>query len=319
MKKYIQLYYNLLIQSSSSMPLLKTAVVHPTDDFSLKSAITSAKENIIDPVFIGPRQKIEKIALANNLDISGYEIYNTPHSHASAEQATLLALDKQVQAIMKGKLQTSELMGAVLKNLKTEKRISHVMIMVIDGYSKPLFLTDVAINIFPNLTDKKDIIQNAIHLFQALRNKKPKVAIISATEMINEKIPSTLDAAALCKMADRGQITGGVLDGPLGFDNAISKEAAKAKDILSTVAGNADIIVVPNLESGNFLYKQMVFLSNAIGVGIVLGAQVPVILTSRADHSELSHNASCAVAKIFIHKRDHVDIQETCSSVIKFS
>jgi phosphate acetyltransferase len=291
-------YYTMLIQKFAHLPRLRTAIVHAVDENSIRSALEAAEEGIIDPVFIAPSRKLEKFST----EIKSFEIHDVLHSHDAAARAVSLAQEGKVQAIMKGKLQTAELMEPVLRHLRTERRASHVMVMALDTYAKPLFLTDVALNIFPGLWEKRDITQNAIDLFHVLCGRSPKVAIISAIEMVTEKLPSTLDAAALCKMAERGQISGAILDGPLGFDNAVSLEAAHAKGLHSSVAGDADILVVPSLESGNFLYKQMLFMSKATGAGIVLGAKIPIILTSRADESELSHKASCAIARAFFYR-----------------
>ena len=235
----------------------------------------------------------------------GLEIIDTPHSHASAAQAVKLAGTGKVAALMKGALHTDELMGAIVgpeSGLKTERRMSHVFVFDVPHYPKPLYITDAAINIYPSLEDKRDIVQNAIDLAQALGVERPKVAILSAVETINAKIKSTVEAAALCKMSERGQITGGILDGPLAFDNAVSAEAANTKHIVSLVAGDADILVVPDLESGNMAAKQLTYLAGADGAGVVLGARVPIILTSRAD-GELARLASCAIAQLFVHRR----------------
>ena len=251
-----------LLDMQNSLQPLVTAVVHPVDELSLKGAIAAAEDGIIIPILVGPQQKIINVANAFKLDISKYQIIDTKHSHEAVDVAVAMAKSGKVESLMKGKLHTDELMSAVVNKqtgLRTGRRMSHVFAMDVPNYHKPLFLTDAAINLFPNLAGKVDIVQNAIDLFSALGLGVPKVAIISAVETINENIPSTLDAAALCKMADRGQITGGILDGPLAFDNAISAQSAKVKGINSSVAGNADIIVVPDIESGNILYKQMTY------------------------------------------------------------
>ncbi len=298
-------WYLKLITLKDKLPPLKTAIVHPVDILSLQGAVASAKEGLIIPVLIGPQDKILAAAKEGNIDISPYKIISTQHSHEAAEKAVELAKTGKVEALMKGKIHTDELMKAVIdkiKGLRTGRRMSHIFAMDVSHYPKPLFLTDAAINIRPNLEEKKDIVQNAIDLFIALGLGKPKIAIVSAIETVNEKIPSTLDATALCKMAERDQINGGILDGPLAFDMAISKEAAKVKGIHSLVAGDADIIVVPDVESGNLLYKQMTYLAGNEAAGIVLGAKVPIILTSRGSN-ELSRRASCAMALCYARKR----------------
>jgi len=294
-------YEQWLVGKAQGLPPLKVAVVHPADIHSLVGAVEAARAGIIDPVLIGPEHKIRKVAEDAHIDLKGIRILPTPHSHAAAALAVQMVHEGKVEALMKGKLHTDELMEAVVdkeKGLRTGRRISHVFMLDVPSYPKPLFLTDTAINIQPGLMDKKDIVQNAIDLFIALGLGTPKVAILSAVETVSEKIPSTIDATALCKMAERGQITGGILDGPLAFDNAISREAAAIKDIHSPVAGDADILVVPDIESGNMLYKQLRYFSGVQGSGIVLGAQVPIILTSRASDAE-SRISSCALASIY--------------------
>jgi len=298
--------FEAILDLQKDLPPLVTAVVHPVDANSLIGAVNAAKQSIIQPIFIGPESKIYSVAEENDLDLSHYEVIHTPHSHAAAETAVQWVREGKADALMKGKLHTDELMEAVLdknKGLRTGRRMSHVLTMDVPTYHKPLFLTDAAINIRPNLMAKKDITQNAIDLFMCLGRGIPKVAIVSAVETVTERIPSTLDATALCKMADRGQITQGVLDGPLGFDTAISSDAALNKGLQSAVAGDADIIVVPDLESGNMLYKQMSFLSKVESAGIVLGARVPIILTSRATGSGAARWASCALASIYVHQQ----------------
>jgi len=298
-------YYQDLINKKDSLPPLITAVVHPVDRMSLEGAVDAAKEGLIIPVLVGPEAKIKAAAKEAGIDISAYQLVATEHSHAAADKAVELARTGKVEAIMKGKLHTDELMHSIVdkdNGLRTDRRMSHVFIVDWPDYHKPIFLTDAAINIFPHLMDKKDIIQNAIDLFRILGLGTPKVAIISAVETVDEKIPSTLDATALCKMAERGQITGGILDGPLGLDNALSKAAAKEKNIVSDVAGDADIIVVPDVESGNMLYKQMTILSDAEAAGIVLGARVPIILTSRAS-DVLARTASSALALLYVRNK----------------
>jgi phosphate acetyltransferase len=256
---------------------------------------------LIEPVLVGPESRILDIASKLHFDLTKVELVNTPHSHAAAAQGVALARAGAVSALMKGSLHTDELMAEVVRSdtgVRTVRRISHVFVMDVPTYPKPLFITDAAVNLFPTLEDKVDIVQNAIDLTRALGLKMPKVAILSAVETITSKIPSTIDAAALCKMAERGQITGALLDGPLALDNAISQEAAVAKSIRSAVAGDADILLVPTLEAGNMLVKELTFLANADAAGIVLGAQVPIILTSRAD-SVRARLASCAVVALY--------------------
>ncbi|MDA0782128.1 MAG: bifunctional enoyl-CoA hydratase/phosphate acetyltransferase [Rickettsiales bacterium] len=295
-------YHRIICMAAGHSPI-KTAVVHPVDANSLKGAIASAEEGLIEPILVGPEAKIRDIAKKEKLDISKYRLVPTEHSHAAAEIAVLLARRGEVEALMKGKIHTDELLLEVIKKdtgLRTGRRVSHVVMADIPAYPKPLFITDAAINIKPTLSDKKDIVQNAIDLFHSLDFGTPRVAIISAIETVNEKIPSTLDATALCKMAERGQITGALLDGPLAFDNAVSVEAAKVKNIRSQVAGKADILVVPDLESGNILLKQLTLFSGASVAGVVMGAKVPIILTSRSS-GELARKASSALALLYIH------------------
>ncbi len=294
-----------LMDKAHGLAPLRVAVVHPVDNFSFMGAIEAAKAGIIIPVLVGPENKIRAVAEENHVDISGIELVATPHSHAAAETCVAMAAEGKVEALMKGKLSTDELMLPIvdkLKGLRTGRRMSHVFVLNVPRYPKPLFLTDAAININPNLMEKKDIVQNAIDLFHALGMGIPKVAVLSAVEYVTEKIPSTLDATALCKMAERGQITGGILDGPLAFDNAISKEAAEIKGLHSEVAGNADILVAPDIESGNILYKELRYFSGAQGAGIVLGAKVPIILTSRAGDAE-NRVVSSALALLSARKR----------------
>lgn len=288
-----------------TMEPLITAIVHPVDELSICGAVAAAKDGIIIPILVGPKEKIIEAAKASNLDISSYQIINTMHSHESADISVALAKTGKVEALMKGKLHSDELLSAVVNKqtgLQTERRMSHIFAIEVDNYTKPLFLTDAALNLFPTLDEKVDIVQNAIDLFNTLDMGTPKVAIVSAVETINEKIPSTLDAAALCKMADRGQITGGVLDGPLGYDNVISVEAAKVKGIKSNVAGNADIIIVPDIEAGNLLYKQMTYMSKMEAAGIILGATVPIILTSRGSDIE-SRRYSSLLALVYSRRK----------------
>ena len=290
--------YRQLIEMTKGLEPIRTAVVHPVDTVSLLGAVEAARARLIVPVLIGPEHKIRAAAAQAQLDLSPYEIVTTEHSDAAAEAAVAMARSGKAEALMKGALHTDELMRAVVdheKGLRTARRMSHVFAIDAPGYPRPLFVTDAAINIYPTLADKHDIVQNAIDLAHALGIAQPRVAILSAIETVTESIRSTLDAAALCKMADRGQITGGIVDGPLAFDNAVSEEAAKTKGIVSPVAGRADIFVVPDLEAGNMLAKQLEYLAEAEMAGIVLGARVPIILTSRADKT-LARLGSCAIA-----------------------
>ncbi|MBL8658291.1 MAG: bifunctional enoyl-CoA hydratase/phosphate acetyltransferase [Rhodospirillales bacterium] len=290
--------YLQLIQLCEGLPSLPTAVVHPCSDDALVGAIEAAELNLIVPVLVGPAAKIRAVAEKAGLDISPYRLIDSQHSHHSAELAVALVRDGEVQALMKGSLHTDELLEAVMvrdSGLRTERRISHCFLLSVPTYARPIIVSDAAINITPTLQDKAHICQNAIDLARALGIREPKVAILSAVETVTPKIPSTLDAAALCKMADRGQITGGLLDGPLAFDNAVDVGAAMTKGIVSPVAGLADILIVPNLEAGNMLAKQLTFMAEAEAAGIVVGARAPIILTSRAD-SARTRLASCAVA-----------------------
>lgn len=299
-------WYKELIKLKNDFAPLKTAVVHPVDALSLQGAIDAAEEKLIIPILVGPKDKILNAAKEANIDVSAYEIVSTKHSNESAEIAVKLVKEGKAEAIMKGKIHTDELMEPVVdkvNGLRTGRRISHIFSMEAPNYFKPLFLTDAAINISPNLQEKKDIIQNAIDLFSGLGLGHPKVAILSAVETVNEKIPSTLDATALCKMAERGQITGGIVDGPLALDNAISMQSAHEKGIYSQVAGDADILIVPDLEAGNMLYKQMTFLSGVEAAGIVMGAAAPIILTSRSSDDE-SRKASCAMALVYVRNKE---------------
>ena len=290
--------YRQLIEMTKGLDPIRTAVVHPVDTPSLLGAVEAARSRLIIPVLVGPEDKIRAAAEQARIDLSSYEIVSTEHSDAAAQAAVAMARSGRAEALMKGALHTDELMHAVLdheRGLRTARRMSHVFVIDAPGYPRPLFVTDAAINIYPTLAYKHDIVQNAIDLTHALGIAQPRVAILSAVEMVTESIRSTLDAAALCKMADRGQITGGILDGPLAFDNAVSEEAAKTKGIVSPVAGRADIFVVPDLEAGNMLAKQLEYLAEAEVAGIVLGARVPIILTSRADKT-LARLGSCAIA-----------------------
>ena len=297
--------YPALIERCARLEPVSTAVAHPCDQSSLTAAVEAAEANLIRPILVGPAAKIRGVAAQFGVDIGPYRLVDAPHSHAAAAAAVEIVRSGQAETLMKGSLHTDELMGAVVRKdtgLRTERRISHVFIMDVPTYPKPLAVTDAAINIFPDLETKVDIVQNAVDMAHALGVERPKVAILSAVETVTPKIPSTIDAAALCKMAERGQITGALLDGPLAFDNAISKEAAAIKGIRSEVAGDADILLVPDLEAGNMLAKQLSFLANADAAGIVLGARVPIILTSRAD-TVRARMASCAVAVLLAHAR----------------
>ncbi len=297
-------HLRLLLEMVSRLNPLRTAVVHPTQTESLSGAIEAAKANLIEPVLVGPEEKIIKAATELDIDLSPWTIVPAEHSHEAAWKAVELARAGKVDALMKGSLHTDELMHAVLDRetgLRTDRRMSHVFAFDVPTYPRALLITDAAINIYPTLEDKKDILQNAIDLALALHIRKPKVAILSAVETVNPNIQSTVEAAALCKMADRGQITGGLIDGPLAFDNAVSEAAAKTKGIVSPVAGKADILLVPDVESGNMLAKQLEYLGGAEGAGVVVGARVPIILTSRSDDTT-SRMASCAIAVLQSHK-----------------
>ena len=292
--------YERLIAAAKALPPLATAVAHPCDETSLKGALEAAEAGLIKPILVGPKDKIISVAQAFSLDLSGIEIIDVPHSQAAAETAVALVRSRKAELLMKGSLHTDELLSEVVNRetgIRTGRRISHVFVMDVPGHPHTLFITDAAVNIAPDLTAKHDIIQNAIDLHVGLGLGTPKVAILSAVETVTLSIPSTIEAAALCKMADRGQITGGELDGPLAFDNAISPEAARIKGIKSAVAGQAQILVVPDLEAGNMLAKNLIFLSGADAAGVVLGARVPIILTSRADNLR-TRMASCAVAML---------------------
>ena len=297
--------YDRLIATAKGLPPLPTAVAHPCDETSLKGPLEAAEAGLIVPILVGPKEKIERFAKSLSVDISGFEIVDAAHSHEAAEKAVGLVQTGRAELLMKGSLHSDELLSVATRReggLRTGRRISHVFVMDVPTHGRTLFITDAAVNIAPDLMAKRDIVQNAIDLFAGLGLGVPKVAILSAVETVNPSIPSTIEAAALCKMADRGQITGGELDGPLAFDNAISPEAARIKGINSPVAGEAQILVVPNLEAGNMLAKNLTFLSNADAAGIVLGARAPIIFTSRADNVR-TRMASCAVAALFAHSR----------------
>ncbi|MGO4677972.1 phosphate acetyltransferase [Bosea sp. 2YAB26] len=299
-------YDRLIAAARSGAPAL-TIVAHPCDAASLQGALEARDEGLIVPILVGPQHRIRDVAQAQGLDLGAVEIVDMPHSHASAAEAVKLVREGRGELLMKGSLHTDELMREVAAGatgLRTERRISHVFIMDVPGHAETLFITDAAINIFPDLDAKRDIVQNAVDLWAGIGLGVPRVAILSAVETVTTKIPTTLEAAALCKMADRGQITGALVDGPLAFDNAISPEAAAIKGIVSPVAGHAQILVVPDLEAGNMLAKNLTFLSRADAAGIVLGARVPIILTSRAD-SVRARLASCAVAALYAAARRH--------------
>jgi phosphate acetyltransferase len=297
--------YERMLERCLSLAPVPTAVAHPCEASALSGAIEAAEKRLIVPILVGPADKIAETAKSAGLDLGALEIIDVPHSHAAAAKAVELIREGRAEVLMKGSLHTDELMSAIVSReggLRTGRRISHAFLMDVPTYHKVLIVTDAAINIAPTLEDKVDICQNAIDLAIALGCEKPKVAILAAVETVTSKMPATLDAAALCKMAERGQIKGGILDGPLAFDNAISKDAAKTKGITSEVAGDPDILLAPDLEAGNILAKQLSFLANADSAGMVLGARVPVILTSRAD-SVRSRIASCAVASLVAHAR----------------
>ncbi|ABI57718.1 bifunctional enoyl-CoA hydratase/phosphate acetyltransferase [Alkalilimnicola ehrlichii MLHE-1] len=293
-----------LLDLAHDLDPILTAVVHPVDALSLEGVVRAAEHNLLVPILVGPEHRIRATAEEAELDISQFKLVATEHSHQSAEQGVAMAKNRDVEALMKGSLHTDELMGAVVRRdgLRTERRVSHVYCMDVPTYPRPLLVTDAAINIHPGLLAKRDILQNAIELAHALDNPEPRAAILSATESVNPDLQSTLDAAALCKMADRGQIHGGLLDGPLAFDNAISRAAARTKGIRSEVAGQADILLVPDLESGNMVAKQLYYLADAEAAGIVLGAKVPIVLTSRAD-DVVARLASCAIALLVAERK----------------
>ena len=297
--------YERLLARCQGLEPVPTAVAHPCEATALSGAVEAAQRGLIRPLLVGPAARIREIAASEGIDLGDIEIVDVPHSHASAAKAVELIKEGRAEILMKGSLHTDELMSAIVSReggLRTARRISHVFVMDVPTYHKVLIVTDGAINIAPTLEDKVDICQNAIDLAISLGLEKPKVAILAAVETVTSKMPATIDAAALCKMAERGQIKGGILDGPLAFDNAISKQAAQTKGIKSEVAGDPDILLAPDLEAGNILAKQLSFLANADSAGMVLGARVPVILTSRAD-SVRSRIASCAVAMLVAHAR----------------
>jgi phosphate acetyltransferase len=297
--------YERLVEAARKLQPTKTAIVHPCNQVSLESAIEATRLGLISPTLVGPEARIRAVAQKAGLDIRGMPIVDTEHSHASAEKAVELVRLGQAEALMKGSLHTDELMGAVVARgtgIRTARRISHCFVLDVPGHADALIITDAAVNIAPNLDDKADIIRNAIDLAHAIHFPEVRVAILSALETVSASVPSTVEAAALCKMADRGQITGALLDGPLALDNAINAEAAAIKGIVSPVAGRANVLVAPDLEAGNMLAKSLSFLAGADAAGIVLGARVPIMLTSRAD-SLLTRLASCAVASLVAEAR----------------
>ena len=292
-----------LLDHVAGLAPVRAAIVHPCDALSLAAVLDVRDAGLVEPVLVAPRARLDAAAEEAGLDMSGIPVEDVPHSHAAAMRAAELARDGEVEIMIKGSLHSDELMSAVVaraSGLRTKRRVSHCFVIQTPHYPRPFLVTDAAVNLAPDLLQKADIVQNAIDLARVLGIAAPKVAILAAVETVNPAMPATLDAAALCKMADRGQITGGVLDGPLAFDNAVSMEAAKTKGIASPVAGQADILVVPDLESGNMLAKQLIFMGQAASAGIVLGAKVPVVLTSRADPRE-SRMASCAIALMLAH------------------
>jgi phosphate acetyltransferase len=292
-------YFGTIMATCQDCPALKAAVVHPVRSSDIEVVDKAVASNLIDPVLVGPQARIIQAAQEANIDISKWPIIDTEHSHAAAAKGADMAANNEVDAIMKGGLHTDEILRAILtkRSLMTERRISHAYLMDIPTYHKPLVITDAAVNITPDLEGKADITQNAIYFWQSIfgANKKPKVAILAAVETVNSKMQATLDAAALCKMSDRGQIIGGILDGPLAFDNAINLQAAQSKNIKSDVAGDPDILVLPNLEAANIMAKELTFLASAKAAGLILGARVPIILTSRSDSID-TKLMSCALA-----------------------
>lgn len=297
--------YQRLLDYCKTLPPVSTAVAHPCDESSLRGAVDAAKLGLIAPILVGPKARIEAVARDNAIDIRGLPLVDAPYSQASAAAAVDLVRQGKAEALMKGSLHTDELMGAVVSReagMRTARRISHCFVMDVPSYAETLIVTDAAINIAPTMEDKVHIIQNAIDLAHAMRFPEVRVAILSAMETVNPKVPSTVEAGALCKMADRGQITGAIIDGPLALDNAISLESVKIKKIDSPVAGRANVLIVPDLEAGNMLAKSLSFLAGADAAGIVLGARVPIILTSRAD-SVMTRLASCGIALLVAHAR----------------
>ncbi|MBV8413072.1 MAG: phosphate acetyltransferase [Alphaproteobacteria bacterium] len=290
--------YDRLIEVATKQPPIATAIAHPCDAVSLESAVEAARLGLLNPILVGPSARVHDVAAREGLDIGPFEFVNSAHSHDSAAKAVELVRAGRAEALMKGSLHTDELMAEVVARdtgIRTARRVSHCFVMDVPSHPEPLIISDAAVNIAPTLEDKADIVQNAIDLARAMAVPQIRVAILSATESVNPKVPSTVEAAALCKMAERGQISGAILDGPLALDNAISPQAAAIKQIVSPVAGRANVLIVPDLEAGNMLAKSLTFLAGADAAGIVLGARVPIILTSRAD-SRLTRLASCAVA-----------------------
>jgi phosphate acetyltransferase len=304
-KKVERAKYAKLIAAAKALPRTTVAVAHPCDESSLRGAVEAAEMGLIAPILVGPKARIEALAKKHGINIAKYPLVDAPYSEASAAKAVELVREGKAEALMKGSLHTDELMGAIVRRetgLRTARRVSHCFVMDVPSYAETLIVSDAAVNIAPTMEDKVHIIQNAIDLAHALHFPEVRVAILSAMETVNPKIPSTIEAGALCKMADRGQITGAILDGPLALDNAISLESKKIKKIDSPVAGRANVLIVPDLEAGNMLAKSLSFLAGADAAGIVLGAKVPVILTSRAD-SVTTRLASCAVAALVAHAR----------------
>jgi phosphate acetyltransferase len=297
--------YQRLIDHCRTLAPLPTAVVHPCDESSLAGAVEAAQMGLIAPILCGPAARIRAVAQEHGIPIGDYPIVDAPYSEAAAEAAVQLVREGRGQALMKGSLHTDELMAAVVRRdsgLRTGRRVSHCFVMAVPGHDDPLIITDAAVNIAPTLEEKRDILQNAIDLAHAMLFGEVRVAILSAMEVVNPKVPSTIEAAALCKMVDRKQVTGALVDGPLALDNAIDPDAAQIKGIESPVAGRANVLLVPDLEAGNMLAKSLSFLASADAAGIVLGARVPVILTSRAD-SVMTRRASCAVAVLVAEAR----------------
>lgn len=293
-----------LIAHVARLEPIRMAVVHPCDELSLAGAMDARDAGMIEPVLVAPRARLDEVAAAAGIDVSACERVDVPHSHAAAAAAAVMASRAEVEALMKGSLHSDELLRAIVPaaaGLRTKRRLSHCYVMETSAYPRPFIITDAAINIAPTLDEKADIVRNAIDLAHVIGVPEPRVAILAAVETVNARMPATLDAAALCKMADRGQITGGILDGPLAFDNAVSPDAVRIKGIRSPVAGRADVLVVPDLESGNMLAKQLEYLGGAASAGIVMGARVPIVLTSRAD-SRQTRLASCAIALMLAHR-----------------
>jgi len=313
MAEHAHVRYQRLLAAASDLPPLPTAIVHPCDVVSLSATVEAAQLGLIEPILVAPPQKLLEIAKQGAIDIDGFAVVASEHSHDSAAKGVALVHEGRAQAIMKGSLHTDEVMGAVVARetgIRTERRISHCFVMDVPDHPDPLIISDAAVNILPDLEAKVDIVQNAIDLAHALRFSEVLVAILSAMETVNPKVPTTIEAAALCKMAERGQITGGILDGPLALDNAIDPDAARIKKINSPVAGRANVLIVPDLEAGNMLAKSLSFLADADAAGVVLGAKVPIILTSRAD-TPLARRASCAVAALVADARRRTQLLKT--------